>query len=187
MLILGIISKFFAIQISTDTDFITIKDLENVPPRYLTCNNKFIELTCFAGGVTSPNSKTSRTEFREVDEYSKKTYWDSNVCKSMHGQLSVIKLPIIKKSVMFSQIKLKTHGAVMMVFLNTKRVYLVCNTEYFKKRQNLDLDYNLGDLITFNYTVNNGEITIYYRRNYNDPVIVTYNVDFKNAYFKIGN
>ncbi len=177
----------FALQISMDTDFVTMRNLDQVPKRYLSYVPDGIQLTCIAGGYTSPNSKTSRTEFREVDEYKRNAYWDSDRYKSLCGRLSVTKLPIIKKSVMFSQIKLRTHGAPLMMFLRESTVYLVCNTAKFKKRQIIDNEYTLGDIISFNYTVNNGNVSVYYQRNSQVPVILYYSVDFKDAYFKFGN
>ena len=182
------ISRFLALQISTDLDFKLVKNLDKVPTKYITIKDKYIDLICIAGGVTSPNSQYSRTEFREVNENGNNKYWDSDIpIKTMYGRLSVIKLPIIKKSVMFSQIKSRTHGAPLMMFLKDSRVYMVCNTDNFKKRQDIDLNYSLGDIITFKYTVSKGKVSIEYRRNNLKQVKIEYNMEFKSVYFKVGN
>lgn len=182
------IVRFFALQVSMPNKFVAFRDLSSVSKDYLLVDKsgKFIDLICIAGGFTSPNSKTSRTELREMTG-NKKAYWNSDVYKTMYGKLSIEKLPIVKKSVMFSQIKYKTHGAALMMFLKDKVVYLVCNSVNFNKRQVLDTKYSLGDLITFKYIIDNGKISVYYQRNELKEVLVEYNVDFVDAYFKVGN
>lgn len=184
-----VITRLLALQVSTDKSFVKFNDIynDNVPSKYLQVNTNYIDLVCVAGGVTSKNSKYARTEFRQVTEDGGNASWDSDSTRSMYGQLSIMKLPKVKKAVMFSQIKLNKHGAPLMMFLNKKRVYMVCNTENFKKRENIDLNYELGDIITFKYTSSKDIITVYYKRNDNLPVIITYKVQFKNSYFKIGN
>lgn len=183
-----LLTRLFALQVSMDKIFTAFKNLDDVPSRYIDINNDYIKLTAVAGGKPSSNSKYSRTEFRQVDKDGKNTYWDSDSKTSMYGRLSVDKLPKVKKSVMFSQIKLKTHGAVLMMFLRERQVYMVCNTAKFKLRNVIDTEYSLGDIISFSYSVDNSNVTVRYCNEGSDASVkINYRVEFSNAYFKVGN
>ncbi len=186
--------KNWEVQISTHTKFEAITypkilHLNNTSySKYVKLHYNYMSLIALSGGIPSHSSATARTELRELDNFGKLAYWNSNIKKIMYVDLAIMSLPKIKPSIMISQIKFKTTGSAMMVFVKSNEIYIATHIGNIRNRYTICSNYKLGQRIQLKYVVNKGRISVYYSNfsNMNKP-IVSYKTSFTNSYFKVGN
>lgn len=145
-----------------------------------------VVFSSFAGGFTTPNSKNTRSELREMNG---KTLAKWNVSSGKHTMQysgKVIKIPDVLPSVVIGQIHdgsddvievrcwrpKENSGLVIDVFHDSK-VYGV-----------LDANYDLGKLYTIKIFAGQGKINVFY--NDMDTPKIKISSKAKNCYFKVG-
>lgn len=148
-------------------------------------NDYYILSAPSQGGVTTPNSKYARCEFRELDGDGNRAAWNFSGKKyhTLSYRGSIVSIPDVKREVVFGQVHDKDDDVMELILQENK---FVVRNGATQKQKTLIPDYKLGELITVEITCRKKVVSV---QVIHQGKSVSYSFKtkmVKGCYFKVG-